>query len=188
MPEFKATTQLSTFNNNWYKTGAGKIKMLLWYCTNALFFNSYLLPISSIKISILKLFGAHCGQGIVLKPKVNIKYPWRLKIGNHVWIGEKVWIDNLENIYIEDNVCISQGAMLLCGNHNYKKSSFDLIVGKITLEKGCWVGAQTVVCPGVIVHSHAVLTVGSVATQNLEPYSIYSENPAQKIKERIIKE
>ena len=81
---------------------------------------------------------------MVIKPSVNIKYPWRLTIGSFVWIGEGVWIDNLENVVIGDNVCISQGAMLLCGNHNYKKTTFDLIVGSITLEDGVWVGAQSV--------------------------------------------
>jgi len=124
------------------------------------------------------VFGAKIGKGVVVKPGVNIKYPWRLKVGNHVWIGEKVWIDNLGDVVIEDNVCISQGAMLLCGNHNYKKSSFDLMVGDITLKQGSWIGAKSVVCPGVTVGSHAVLSVGSIATQNLEEYTIYQGNPA----------
>lgn len=76
--------------------------------------------------------------------------------------------------------------MLLCGNHNYKKTTFDLMVGDITLEDGSWVGAQSIVCPGVMVHSHAVLGVKSVANHDLEPYSIYQGNPAQKIRTRII--
>jgi putative colanic acid biosynthesis acetyltransferase WcaF len=37
-----------------------------------------------------------------------------------------VWIDNLDDVSIADNVCISQGALLLSGNHNYKKQIFDL--------------------------------------------------------------
>jgi putative colanic acid biosynthesis acetyltransferase WcaF len=76
--------------------------------------------------------------------------------------------------------------MLLCGNHNYKKSSFDLIVGKIHLEKGAWIGAHAVVCPGVVCKSHAILTVNSVATSNLEAFGIYQGNPAIKVKTRVI--
>ena len=132
------------------------------------------------------MFRAKIGKGVVIKPHVNIKYPWRLKVGNRAWIGEHVWIDNLADVVIEDNVCISQGAMLLCGNHNYKKTTFDLIIGNITLKKGSWVGAKSVVCPGVTVGSHAVLTVGSVATKNMNDYTIYQGNPAVAIKERII--
>ena len=122
------------------------------------------------------------GKGVVIKPSVNIKYPWKLIVGDHVWIGENVWIDNLAEVFISDNVCISQGAMLLTGNHNYKLSTFDLIIGTITLEDGVWIGAKSVVCPGVKCASHSVLTVGSIATKNLEPYIIYQGNPAIKIK------
>jgi putative colanic acid biosynthesis acetyltransferase WcaF len=155
-------TNLSKFNNDWYKPGANPIKRLCWYYTNAIWINSA-FPISSVKVSLLRLFGAKMGHGVVIKPHVNIKYPWKLEVGNNVWIGEYVWIDNLAQVTIEDNVCISQGALLLCGNHNYKKESFDLIVGEIKLEKGVWIGAKTTVCPSVTCHAHAVLAVGSVA-------------------------
>lgn len=139
-----------------------------------------------IKKVLLKTFGAKIGKGVLIKPKVSIKYPWFLTIGNHVWIGENVWIDNLAKVAIEDNACISQGAMLLCGNHNYKKSTFDLIVGEIKIEEGAWVGAQSTVCPGVTLHSHAILAVGSVATKDLEAHTIYQGNPAKKVRERKI--
>lgn len=132
------------------------------------------------------MFGAEVGTNVLIKPSVNIKYPWRLKIGNHVWIGENVWIDNLTNVTIADHVCVSQGAMLLTGNHNYKKPTFDLIVGEIVLEEGVWIGAKSTVCSGVTCRSHAVLSVNSVATNDLEPYHIYVGNPCEKVRERII--
>jgi putative colanic acid biosynthesis acetyltransferase WcaF len=97
-----------------------------------------------------------------------------------------VWIDNLADVTIEDNVCISQGALLLSGNHNYKKSTFDLMIGEIILKEGSWVGAKSVVSPGVTLESHAVLGVNSVANRNLEAYYIYLGNPAQKIRYRNI--
>lgn len=178
-------TDLSKFNNSWYKPGKGFITRGLWYFVNVAYLKSS-FPINGIKIFWLRLFGAEVGKGVVIKPGVNIKYPWRLSIGDHVWIGEKVWIDNLGDVVIENNVCISQGAMLLCGNHNYKKSAFDLLVGNITLKEGSWIGAKSVVCPGVTVGTHAVLTVGSVATKNLEHYIIYSGNPAMPTGKREI--
>lgn len=179
---------LSIYNNRWYKKeiGAGRLKQLLWYFTNVLFFSSAFNPSSSIKCMLLKWFGARFGKHVVIKPGVNIKYPWKLTMGDHVWIGEKVWIDNLAEIRIGNNVCISQGAMLLTGNHNYKKKSFDLMVNTIVLEDGVWLGAQTTVCPGVTAFTHSVLTVGSVATKNMEPYLIYSGNPAVVVKARVI--
>ncbi|MDB5191411.1 MAG: wcaF [Segetibacter sp.] len=121
-----------------------------------------------------------------MKPSVNIKYPWKLELGDYCWIGEKVWIDNLAPVIIGNNVCISQGAMLLCGNHDFTKSTFDLLVKPITLEDGVWIGAKSMVCPGVLCATHSILTVQSVATRNLSAYTIYQGNPALAVKKRIV--
>ncbi|MEM1135772.1 MAG: WcaF family extracellular polysaccharide biosynthesis acetyltransferase [Bacteroidota bacterium] len=177
---------LSSFKNDWYQPGASKLKQIIWYFINALFFINPLNPLSGLKVVLLRLFGAKVGQGVVIKPAINIKYPWHLTIGNHVWIGENVWIDNLTDIVIEDHVCLSQGAMLLCGSHNYKKTTFDLIIGNIKLEQGVWIGAKAVVCPGVTCYSHSILAVNSVATQDLESYTIYQGNPAKEKRKRVL--
>ena len=178
-------TDLSSFNNNWYRPGNTIIR-LIWFCVSTLFFNSYLFPFSWLKRIILTVFGAKVGKGVVIKPKVNIKYPWKLTVGDHSWIGEKVWIDNLAQVNIGSNVCLSEEAMLLCGNHNYAKSSFDLLIGEINLEDGVWIGARSLVGPGVTCKSHSELSAYSFASKDLEPYSIYSGNPAVKVKDRII--
>jgi putative colanic acid biosynthesis acetyltransferase WcaF len=178
-------TSLTSFNNSWYKPGASFLKRGLWFGFNNLFFCSR-FPFNGVKIFLLRLFGARVGKNVVVKPGVNIKSPWLLVVNDEVWIGENVWIDNLVQVSIASNCCISQGALLLTGNHDYKKPSFDLIAKEIKLEEGVWIGAKAVVCPGVICHSHAVLTVGSVATANLEAYGIYQGNPAQKVRAREI--
>lgn len=182
----RTQVDLSAYNNSWYKTGASRIKIGMWYLTNAVFFINPLFPVSGVKVLLLRLFGAKVGKGVVIKPSVNIKYPWLLSIGDNTWVGENVWIDNLTQVNIGKNCCLSQGAMLLTGNHNYKKKTFDLITGKITLEDGAWVGAQSVVCPGVIIKTHAVLAVNSVATETLEAWWVYNGNPATKHREREI--
>jgi putative colanic acid biosynthesis acetyltransferase WcaF len=135
---------------------------------------------------LLRIFGAEIGSNVVIKPGVNIKYPWKLKIGYAAWIGEKVWIDNLETVIIGPNSCISQGALLLCGSHDYKKTTFDLIAKPITLHEGAWVGANSIVCGGVTMGSHSVLAVNSVATKDLESYIIYQGNPAEPKRNRTI--
>ena len=159
----------------------------MWYFTNAIFFQTPCFPVFSLKRFLLQLFGAKVGRGVVIKPSVNIKYPWNLTIGNHSWIGEKSWIDCLGKVEIGENACISQGTLILSGNHDYKKSTFDLMVKEIIIEDGVWIGAKSVVTQGVRCKSHAVLAAGSVATADLEPYSVYRGNPAEKIRERTIK-
>lgn len=151
-----------------------------------LFFKTLLPYPSSFKSRLLRLFGAKVGNGVVIKPDVNIKYPWFLEIGDDCWIGEGVWIDNLAEVSIGFNVVLSQGAYLLTGSHDYKKETFDLILGEIILEDGVWIGAKATVCPGVVCRSHSVLAVGSVTTKDMDAYSIYQGNPAEKKRERVI--
>ncbi len=177
-------TDLSKYNINWYSPGS-KLICFLWFVVNVIFIQNKLNPFNFLKVILLRVFGAKIGRGVIVKPGVNIKYPWKLEIGNYVWIGEDVWIDNLDDVVIGNNVCISQGVMLLSGNHNYKKSTFDLIIGKIKLKDGVWIGAKSIVTQNVVCDNHSVLTVNSVASSNLESYSVYSGNPAKKVRNRI---
>jgi putative colanic acid biosynthesis acetyltransferase WcaF len=179
-------TDLSSYNNHPYHPGGNVLKRFLWYYTNTFFFKTALFPFYGFKVFLLRMFGAKIGNRVEIKPCVNIKYPWLLTIGNHVWIGENVWIDNLVMVTIGSNVCLSQGAVLITGSHNYKKSTFDLITGHITLHDGVWIGASAIVNQGVTASSHAVLSSGSVATKDLEAWAVYQGNPAIKIRDRVI--
>ena len=176
-------TDLSIYNNSWYRPGSF-VKRILWHYTNVIVFKSGLFPFYGLKVFLLRAFGASIGKKVLIKPFVNIKYPWFLTVKNFVWIGENVWIDNLADVIIGNNVCLSQGAILLTGNHNYAKPAFDLFVKGIILEDGVWIGAGCTVCPGVTCQTHSVLTVASVATTDLEAYGIYQGNPGKKIKNR----
>lgn len=182
------SVDLSVYNNDWYKKeiGAGKVKQVCWYFVNIVFFINPMNASSRLKRFLLRLFGAKVGKNVVLKPGINIKYPWKLRIDDDSWIGERVWIDNLCEVRIGKNVCISQGAMLLTGNHDYTKVSFDLMVAGIGLEDGTWIGARSLVCPGVHCKTHSVLTALSVATRDLEPFTIYQGNPAVPVRRRTI--
>lgn len=176
---------LSKFDNRWYIPGS-KIKRILWYFVNIIFLKTSIPYSSKLKVLILKLFGAKVGKNVVIKPDVNIKYPWFLEIGDNVWIGEGVWIDNLTDVKIGNNVCISQGAYILTGNHNYKKETFDLIIKPIVIEDGVWIGAKSIVCPGSVLKNHSVLSAGTVFSGTSDEYAVYHGNPAILVRKRII--
>lgn len=180
-------TDLSQFNNSWFKPG-NQVLIALWFMVNSLIIHTYFPWPVWFKQFVLRIFGAKIGKNVMIKPMVNIKYPWYLTIGDNTWIGEQVWIDNLIDVTIGSNVCISQGAMLLTGNHDYSLVSFDLQTKSIILEEGVWIGAMSVVCPGVTCASHSVLSVNSVATKNLLAYHVYQGNPARLVRERNIHE
>lgn len=179
-------TQLQKdFDRKGFQSGASSLKMSLWYFISVIFIRSSLIPFSSVIVFILRLFGAKIGNDVRIKPGIYVHYPWRLTVGDHTWLAE-CRIENLAQVSIGANCCVSQEAMLLTGNHNYKKVGFDLITKPITLEEGAWIGAKAIVCPGITVKSHAVLTVGSIATKDLAAYTIYQGNPAVKVKNRDI--
>jgi len=177
---------LSSFSTGDFDRGAGPLKEGCWILTSLFLFRLCPLKGSGLKCAVLRAFGAKIGRGVVIKPHVTITFPWKLTVGDHVWLGEECWLLNLAPIVIESHVCISQRAFLCTGNHNYKSPAFDLIVKPIQVEAGAWIGAGAFVGPGVTVGNHAVLAAGSIATKNLEPFGIYQGNPAVLIKQRII--
>jgi putative colanic acid biosynthesis acetyltransferase WcaF len=99
---------LSAFRNPEYDPGRGFVTRTIWYFVSLMVFESGWLPVSGIKSRILRSFGAKVGNAVVIKPHVRIKFPWRLSIGDHCWIGQGVWIDNIEDVAIGNHVCVSQ--------------------------------------------------------------------------------
>jgi putative colanic acid biosynthesis acetyltransferase WcaF len=174
------------FDNGWYYPGKGFLIRAIWYIVNAIIFNSYIFPFYKPKALILKLFGSKVGCRLVIKPKVNIKYPWNLTIGDDVWIGEHVWIDSLTYVQIGSNVCISQNSVIMTGSHNYKLKTFDLILAPVIIEDGAWICAGAYILPGAVLRSHSVILPCSIISKAVDPYTIYNSNSSFSIRQRII--
>jgi putative colanic acid biosynthesis acetyltransferase WcaF len=177
---------LSRYSTGQFERGASALKEGLWLVVSLVLFRLCPFNFSALKRAVLRAFGAAIGHNVTIKPQVKITFPWKLTVGDHVWLGEECWLLNLKRVVIGSNVCISQRAFLCTGSHDYKKTAFDLITRSIKLEDGVWVGAGCWVGPGVTIGSHAVLTVGSVATKNLAANGIYRGNPAVLVKQRVI--
>jgi putative colanic acid biosynthesis acetyltransferase WcaF len=175
---------LSNYSAVGFDRGAGVLKEGLWLLASLVLFRLCPFSLSALKRGVLRTFGARVGRGVVIKPQVKITFPWKLELGDYVWLGEECWLLNLEQIVIGSNVSISQRAFLCTGNHNYKLPTFDLIVKPIAIEDGAWIGASSWVAPGVTVGTHSVLTAGSVAIAKLEPWGVYQGNPAVMVKRR----
>ncbi|MCC9599939.1 WcaF family extracellular polysaccharide biosynthesis acetyltransferase [Stieleria sp. JC731] len=164
--------------------GVSRPVEILWYLLKCLFFLSPLPWPNALKRFILRTFGAKLGEGIVIKPRVNIHFPWKLTIGDHCWIGEEVFILNFEPIQLGNNVCLSQRSFLCGGNHDFRDPTFSYRNGPITIHDGAWVGAQCFVGPNVAIEQYAVIVAGSVVTSDLPGSMICRGNPCQAIKPR----
>ena len=167
-----------------YRPGASPFRQLSWFCLGAPLLSARWLPGSLWRSQLLRAFGAKVGIGCRIKPGLRVKYPWRLSVGQHSWLGEDVWIDNLAHVSIGSQVCLSQGAYLCTGNHDFSASGFDLRCGSIRIGDGAWVGAMSRLAPGVEIGSDAVVTLGSVVTGSVPPSTIVAGHPAQQIRAR----
>lgn len=171
-----------------FDRGRSKSVVAVWYLLKCFFFLSPLPWPSGFKCFLLRLFGATIGAGVVIKPRVNIHFPWKLKIGDHSWIGEEVFLLNFELISIGSNCCLSQRAFLCAGNHDFREPSFSYRNAPIQVEDGCWVGAQSFVGPGVQLGAECVITAGSIVTCDQPTGMICSGNPCRPKAERWPKE
>lgn len=177
--------RLDRFDARGLDRGAPAWAEALWLAVSALLVSSW-LPGSSWRVWLLRMFGAQMGRGVVVKPGVRVKFPWRLVVGDYSWIGESVWIDNLAPVFIGSHVCVSQGTYLCTGSHDWGREGFDLIVRSITLSDRVWIGAGSVLAPGCICDEGAVLLMGSVAKGQLASWTIHAGNPAQAVQARPV--
>ncbi len=169
-----------------YSPGAALWQQLAWYYLGSPVVKSYWIVGSEFKCRVLRWFGARIGEGVRIKPGLKVKFPWRLVVGDFVWLGEDCWIDNVAMVTIDSHTCLSQAVYLCTGNHDWSDPDFRLKEAPIHIQEGCWIAAQAVVGPGVTIGKGAVLGLGSVAARSLEPMTIYAGNPAQAIKARQI--
>lgn len=175
---------LSRFNSKDFDRGASFFKEGLWVIVRSLFFlTPFPLP-SFLRLALLRLFGAEVGRSVVIRSRVMIWMPWRLKIGDHVWIGEEAFLHNLAPITIDSHCCISQRAFLCTGSHHIRETDFKYRNKPIHIQEGCWVAAQAFVGPGVVLGKNSVISAGSVVLSNVPENQIMQGNPAQPIGNR----
>jgi putative colanic acid biosynthesis acetyltransferase WcaF len=178
---------LSHPDNSEYDKGRSWLMLGMWHFFGSPLVRSNWIPISAIKVGALRLFGARIGKGVYIKPGIKIKFPWYLSVGDHCWLGEDVWIDNLASVTVGSHVCLSQGAYLCTGNHDWNAPNMKLFRRPITLEEGSWIGAKAILCPGVAVGREAIVTAGSVVTRDVPRHQIWGGNPAQFLRHRNLK-
>ncbi|MHB2022759.1 MAG: DapH/DapD/GlmU-related protein [Mycobacteriales bacterium] len=122
-----------------------------------------------LRVLLLRSFGATVGRGTLIRHRVRILWPWKLSLGNNVWLGEGSWLLNLEEIAIADDVCVSQEAFLCTGSHDGRSPTFRYDNAPIHIGRGAWVGARAAVLRGVTVGEGAVIGAGEIVRGDVAP-------------------
>ena len=179
--------QLANYDNSWYRPGGSLLKRSLWFFFGQPLLRSSWIPSSGMRVHLLRLFGARVGTGVVIKPSVDVKYPWHLVIGDNCWIGEHVWIDNLTTVRLGSNVCLSQSAYICTGNHDWSDPHFGLRIAPVQLGDGAWAGAKSILTPGSLMGDGSVAAAGAVVVGAVPEFEIYAGNPARFVKARVVR-
>ena len=175
------------FGGGYDSGGRGLLIRTVWLVVSALVFLNPLVPAYRLKARVLRAFGAKIGEGVKIKPSVHIKYPWFLTIGDHCWIGERVWLDCTSPLTIGSHVVISQGAYLCCGTHDWQDPGMGSVRTPIKVEDGAWIAAFARIAGNVTIGQEAMISMGAVVFTDCEPRQTYRGNPAQRVGRRRIR-
>jgi putative colanic acid biosynthesis acetyltransferase WcaF len=162
---------LSSFTGSGYDKGRGVTVQVAWLCVRGIIFSRWWCP-NSIRVAILRGFGATVAPGVLIRHDVRIHWPWKLTIGSNSWIGERVWILNLEPVTIGSNVCISQDALLCTGSHDRYSRSFEFDNAPIVVGDGAWVALRATVLRGVTIGAGAVIGANALVVRDVDPHAV----------------
>lgn len=157
-------------------------------------FISFLRVIRDILISItlarnkiiLRLTGVKFGTNLRSYSPFSISSPWKLVIGNDVWIGKNCALYAENGIKIGNNVVIAKDCSLISFDHlRNSKGIIELIKEEskpIVIEDGVWLGDKVIVLKKVRIGKMSIIGAGSVLTHDIPPYSVAVGNPARVVK------
>ncbi|MFF7332464.1 WcaF family extracellular polysaccharide biosynthesis acetyltransferase [Streptomyces sp. NPDC008150] len=163
---------LRSFTLSGYDKGRGVAVQALWFAVMNTLFMAWFCP-ARLRVALLRAFGARIGEGVLIRHRVRVLWPWKLDIGDHTWIGEGAWLLNLEPVSIGAHVCVSQEALLCAGSHDHRAADFRYRNAPIRVEDGAWIAARATVLAGVTVGRHAVVSAGAVLGRDLPELTLY---------------
>jgi putative colanic acid biosynthesis acetyltransferase WcaF len=161
-----------------------RLARFVWQVVYVILYRTSPRPMHAWRSMLLQIFGAKMGPGCHFYPSGKIWAPWNLTCEDCCTLAGQAEIYNPSPIYLESHCIISQQAYVCGATHDYNNPDFPMISYTMRLGAYSWICARASVSPGVQVGEGAVLGLGSVASENLEPWTVYSGVPATKTKAR----
>jgi putative colanic acid biosynthesis acetyltransferase WcaF len=162
-----------------------RLGRLAWSIVWALLYRPSPRPFHAWRAFLLRCFGATLGPNCHFYPKSRIWAPWNLVCADGASLGDEAELYNPSPLSMGSHAIVSQQAYICGATHDYNDPAFPLISFPMSVGAYAWVCARASVSPGVNVGEGAVLGLGSVATRDLEPWTVYAGVPAKPIKRRV---
>lgn len=177
--EIKSWIDLGKYDQSWFERGKPGWFILLWWLVQAIAFPLSPQPFYGIRRSLLRLFGAKIGRGVLIRPTARFTYPWKIAIGDYSWIGDDVVLYSLDRIEIGKHCIISQKSYLCTGSHDIKDPAFGLKTAPITMGNGAWVATDCFIGPGVKIGANAVIGARSSVFKDMPPGQVCLGSPCR---------
>ncbi len=155
-----------------------------WSLMELVFVSNRLQISSRLRAWALRRYGATIGHGVVLRPRLRVKSPWNLEIGDRCWIGDGVWFHNRDRITVGSDVSISQETYLTTGAHAFR-TDMALITNPIVIEDGVWLTSRCVVLGGAHIGRSAVISPLTVVRGDIPENAVVAAPAAVVVGQRF---
>lgn len=110
----------------------------------------------------------------------------KIKFGNKCSPGSAPfqYIQAGNGIEMGDNVCLAPGIQIISANHDPSDFDKHLSSRPINIGSNVWIGANSVILPGVHIGNNVVIGAGSIVNKDIPSNSIATGNPCKVIKEK----
>ncbi len=113
---------------------------------------------------------------------------FEIEIGDFSGIGTNC--QSPDNIKIGAHVMMGPDVLILGKNHQFERVDIPMMfqgdkeAPPVVIQNDVWIGARSIILPGVVIGAGAVIGAGSVVTKNVPPFAVCAGNPARVIKYR----
>ncbi len=164
--------------------GRNAVAVQLWWLVSATLFRWSPQIAYGWRRWLLRLFGAHIGKKVLIRPSVRVTYPWKVSVGDYSWIGDDVVLYSLGHIDIGAHAVVSQGSYLCAGTHDSKDLSFAIDASPIHIADEAWVASHVFIMPGVSIGEGTVVSARSLVSTDLPEGMICAGSPARVLRPR----
>lgn len=129
-------------------------------------------------------------RNIRIHPTASLRCGHNIQLGENSHINQYccIWASNKAKITLGDNLLMGPGAKIFSSNHGNDRNSLmneqPWTEEDVTVGNDVWIGANTVILPGVKIGDGVIVAAGAVVTRNVEPYAVVGGIPARLIRKR----